>query len=102
MLGQDGEAVFIEGEDEYGDVFQEEEYIQLEDGSFIPADQHSMIPQVISNFNAVVGVAAADTRSKKRCSRLWSPQQISYFCRPRDPLSRRCYNKYEWLQLLSK
>lgn len=45
LLGQDGEAVFIEGEDEYGDVFQEEEYIQLEDGSFIPADQHSMIPQ---------------------------------------------------------
>ncbi|KAK6042776.1 Tesmin/TSO1-like CXC domain protein [Cooperia oncophora] len=45
VLVDDGEAIYIEGGEEYGDVFREEEYIQLEDGRFVQANPHSIVPQ---------------------------------------------------------
>ncbi|WKY03957.1 hypothetical protein Q1695_005159 [Nippostrongylus brasiliensis] len=50
LVGENGEAVFVEGEEEYGEVYRGEEYIRLEDGTFIPAGQssstvHAVIPQ---------------------------------------------------------
>ncbi|KJH44439.1 Tesmin/TSO1-like CXC domain protein [Dictyocaulus viviparus] len=44
LVGEDGEPIYIEGEEDYG-VFRDEEYIQLEDGTFVQAEQHSIVPQ---------------------------------------------------------
>nr|CDJ97478.1 Tesmin TSO1 and CMP dCMP deaminase and Cytochrome c oxidase assembly protein CtaG Cox11 domain containing protein [Haemonchus contortus] len=44
VLVDDGDAIFLDGE-EYGDMYREEEYIQLEDGRFIQADPHSVVTQ---------------------------------------------------------
>ncbi|KAK5983107.1 hypothetical protein GCK32_003501 [Trichostrongylus colubriformis] len=54
VLVDDGEAVFIEGGDEYGDVFREEEYIQLEDGRFVQADPHSIVTQPVTTQTQVL------------------------------------------------
>uniref|UniRef100_A0A0K0CTA6 CRC domain-containing protein n=1 Tax=Angiostrongylus cantonensis TaxID=6313 RepID=A0A0K0CTA6_ANGCA len=43
LVGEDGEPLYLEGE-EYG-VFHEEEYIRLEDGTFVQANQHSLMSQ---------------------------------------------------------
>uniref|UniRef100_A0A1I7WMD2 CRC domain-containing protein n=1 Tax=Heterorhabditis bacteriophora TaxID=37862 RepID=A0A1I7WMD2_HETBA len=40
MLGEDGEPIFLEGDEDYVDGYQEEEYIQLADGTLVPAHQH--------------------------------------------------------------
>ncbi|KHJ94802.1 Tesmin/TSO1-like CXC domain protein [Oesophagostomum dentatum] len=38
LLGEDGEPIYLE-EDEYAEVFREDEYIQLDDGTFVTAEQ---------------------------------------------------------------
>ncbi|VDM65399.1 unnamed protein product [Strongylus vulgaris] len=41
---EDGEPIYLE-DDEYAEVFREEEYVQLEDGTFVQAEQHAVAPQ---------------------------------------------------------
>ncbi|KAL6738825.1 hypothetical protein Aduo_012330 [Ancylostoma duodenale] len=44
LLSEEGEPIYLE-DDDYAEVFREEEYIQLEDGTFVQAEQHAITPQ---------------------------------------------------------
>ncbi|EYC05107.1 hypothetical protein Y032_0084g1780 [Ancylostoma ceylanicum] len=44
LLSEEGEPIYLE-DDDYAEVFREEEYIQLEDGTFVQAEQHAIVAQ---------------------------------------------------------